>query len=170
MKILTSGFVIFVIWCFISAWLYNDKLLPAIRRPVTLQTFPEPPTPEADSLMNLQALMPGKLIIYFEFDKANLKPDPKIDSCIALYKSWIDKYPRSMVAIDGNTDLVGTPDYNNALGQKRALNTAIYLENRGIDQGRIITQSLGERVPVAGYITETGRARNRRTEISIKMQ
>jgi outer membrane protein OmpA-like peptidoglycan-associated protein len=40
----------------------------------------------------------------------------------------------------------------------------------GINSGRIITESEGERNPVADYLTEEGRAKNRRTEISLKMQ
>ena len=58
MRILITGIVLLVIWCFVSAWLYNDKLMPVIKKPVPIQTIPETQTNEADSLMKLKASMP----------------------------------------------------------------------------------------------------------------
>jgi outer membrane protein OmpA-like peptidoglycan-associated protein len=170
MRILITGFVLFVIWCFISAWLYNDKLLPAFKKPVTVLTIPESPTKEADSLMKLKASMPGNLQIYFEFNDARFKADQQTDNKIAGFKSWLDKYSGSMLSVTGNTDLVGTVEYNNALGMKRALTVQKYLVDRGINKDRIITESLGKSNPAADYLTKEGRAKNRRTEISIKSQ
>ena len=170
MRILITGFVIFVIWCFISAWLYNDKLLPAMKKPVPVQTLPESQTNAADSLMKLKASMPGNLMIYFGFDNTKFKADPQTDNSIAEFKAWLDKYTASMLSVTGNTDLVGTDQYNNALGMKRALVVEKYLEEKGINRGRIITQSQGKSKPIGDYLTEEGRSKNRRTEISIKMQ
>jgi outer membrane protein OmpA-like peptidoglycan-associated protein len=170
MRILITGFVIFVIWCFISAWLYNDKLLPAMKKPVTVQTIPESQTNEADSLMKLKASMPEILLIYFEFNATKFKTDPQTDNSIAAFKAWLEKYTGSMLSVTGNTDLVGTTEYNKALGLKRALAVGKYLESKGIISSRIITGSQGESKPAADYLTEEGRAKNRRTEISIKMQ
>jgi OOP family OmpA-OmpF porin len=65
---------------------------------------------------------------------------------------------------------VGTTEYNNALGMKRAGIIGKYLETKGINANRIIIESQGEGNPVADYLTAEGRAKNRRTEISIKMQ
>jgi outer membrane protein OmpA-like peptidoglycan-associated protein len=170
MRILITGFVLFVIWCFVSAWLYNDKLLPAMKKPVTMQTIPEAQTTEADSLMKLKASMPANLMIYFEFNDTKFKPDPQIDNSLAPFKAWLDKYSGSMLSITGHTDLVGTPDYNYKLALKRAQIVEKYLETVGISAYRIITDSKGETEPAADYLTQDGRAKNRRTEISIKMQ
>ncbi len=170
MRILIIGFVVFVIWSFFSAWLYNDHLLPAMKKPVPVQTIPETQTNVADSLMKLKELMPEDLLIYFEFNDAKFKPDPQTDISIAEFKAWLDKYPGSMLSITGHTDLVGTPDYNQALALKRAQIIGKYLESQGINAGRMITDSKGENQPAADYLTKEGRAKNRRTEISIKMQ
>ena len=170
MRILIIGFVVFVIWCFISAWLYNDKLLPVWERPVPVQTIPESQTTVADSLMRLKAIMPKDLLIYFEFNEAKFKPDPKTDKSIAEFKAWLDKYPGSMLSVTGHTDMVGTTEFNQTLGLKRAQVTGKYLEAKGINTGRISTESKGESKPAADYLTKEGRAKNRRTEISIKMQ
>jgi outer membrane protein OmpA-like peptidoglycan-associated protein len=169
MRILISGFVVFVIWCFISAWLYNDILLPVIKKPVPVLAIPDNQTNEADSLMKLKALMPKDLLIYFEFNDSKFKPDPQFETSIADFKAWLEKYPGSILSVKGHTDLVGTPDYNRDLGQKRAEIVTKYLVGLGIFSDRIIPESMGESEPVAGYITQEGRAKNRRTVISIKM-
>lgn len=169
MRILITGTVLFVIWAFFSAWLYNDVLLPVINKPVAVQTIPEPPDPVADSLAKINASMPKTLIIYFEFDKTKFKNDAQTDSKVAEFKLWLDKYPASMLSVSGHTDLVGTPDYNQALSLKRAQVIEKYLETQGISAGRIVTESKGEIQPAADYITSDGRAKNRRAEISIKL-
>jgi len=170
MRILISGFVFFVIWCFVSAWLYNDKLLPALKKPVTIQTIPEKSTVVADSLMKLKASMPKNLLIYFEFNDSKLKQDPLNDNSLSEFKAWLEKYPQSMLSVTGHTDLVGTTDFNFKLAQKRAETVQKLLENKGINGGRMVTVSKGATEPAADYITPEGRAKNRRTEISIKMQ
>ena len=170
MRILTTGFVFFVIWCFISAWLYNDKLLPAMRTPVAVPTISETPTREADSLMKLKASMPENLLIYFEFNGSKFKPDPQTDNSVNRFKAWLEKYPQSMVSVTGHTDLVGTDEYNYKLALKRAEVVGKYLEDQGVKAERMITVSKGSSEPAADYLTAEERAKNRRTEISIKMQ
>jgi outer membrane protein OmpA-like peptidoglycan-associated protein len=170
MRIHILGFVLFVIWCFISAWLYNDKILPAMKKSAPIQVIPEKLTNEADSLMRLKASMPGNFVIYFEFNGTKFKPDVQTDNSIAPFKAWLDKYSGSMLSVTGHTDLVGTVNYNFELGLKRAQIVEKYLENQGINANRMITKSKGKTEPAAGYITEEERAKNRRTEISIKMQ
>jgi outer membrane protein OmpA-like peptidoglycan-associated protein len=170
MRILIAGTVLFVIWAFFSAWLYNDVLLPVINKPVTVQTIMVPPDPVADLLAKIHASAPKPLIIYFEFDKEKFKADPQTDSRVADYKSWLDKYPKAILSVTGHTDLVGTIDYNFDLAFQRAQIVLKYLEGQGINPDRIRTESKGESEPVFDYITAEGRAKNRRTEISIKMQ
>jgi outer membrane protein OmpA-like peptidoglycan-associated protein len=170
MRILITGSVLFVIWCIVSAWLYNDKLLPSINQPATIQTAPVLQTNEADSLMKLKASMPVNLNIYFEFNDFKFKPDPELTNSIIPFKAWLEKYPTSILSVAGHTDLVGTVEYNYDLGLKRAQIVGKYLENQGINADRMLTESKGETSPGADYITEEDRAKNRRTEISIKMQ
>ena len=170
MRILVTGFVAFVIWCIISAWLYNDILLPVINKPVPVQAIPEPQSNTADSLAQLKASMPATLMIYFEFNDSRFKPDPQTDNSVAAFKSWLGKYPSSLLLVTGHSDLVGTPEFNEDLGIKRAGVVGKYLESIGIPSDKMILDSKGETEPAADYITAEGRAKNRRTEISIKMQ
>jgi len=170
MRIHIIGFVVFVIWCFFSAWLYNDHLLPSLKKPVPVITTPVELSHEADSLMKLKASMPGDLLIFFEFNDAEFKPDPQTDQSIAAFKSWLEKYPQSMLSVTGHSDLVGTPEFNEKLGMKRALVVGKYIQEKGVDPSKMVTESKGETLPLGDYLTGEGRAKNRRTEISIKMQ
>ena len=168
MRILITGFVVFVIWSFFSTWLYVDVLKPKMREPVAVPTMPMATSDVSDSLAKLDALMPKLLMISFEFDNTKFIADPQIETRLAEFKGWLDKYPGSMLSVTGHTDLVGTPEYNLTLGMKRAVVVQKYLESKGFSTERIIPGSKGEEQPVADYLTPEGRARNRRTEISIK--
>jgi outer membrane protein OmpA-like peptidoglycan-associated protein len=170
MRILIAGFVAFVIWCFISAWIYNDKLLPVLKKPDTKQATPENLTNEADSLMKLKAIMPEDLTIYFEFNDARFKADQQYDNSVTKFREWLEKYPGSMLSVTGHTDIVGTIDFNYALGIERAEAVGRYLESKGIPSGRIIKVSEGESMASGDYITPEGRAKNRKTVVSIKLK
>ena len=170
MRIIGIGVTAFIIWCIVSAWLYNDKLLPVVRNPVPVLAAPDSQARVADSLMQLKASMPKDLLIYFEFNNSKFKPDPQFVSNLAPFKSWLNKYPGSKLVVTGHTDLVGDDNYNMQLGLKRARIVTGLIQGQGISASRILTESMGESKPIAGYITKEDRAKSRRTEISIKMQ
>jgi len=170
MKILITGVVLLMIWCIVSAWLYNDKLMPVMNKPVISQTIPTTLTHEADSLMKIKASMPKNLLIYFEFDKTKFKPDLQNEKSVTEIKAWLEKYPQSMLVVTGHTDMVGSIEYNYDLALKRAQIVGKYLESQGINSGRMVVSSKGETEPAADYLTQEGRAKSRRTEISLKMQ
>jgi outer membrane protein OmpA-like peptidoglycan-associated protein len=168
MRILTIGSVVFVIWAFFSTWLFVDVLKPVLKKPVPAVAVPETTNNVADSLAKIYALMPKDLVIWHDFDKARLIVDPQIEASLAEFKNWLDKHPGSMLLVTGHTDLVGTPEYNQALGLERAKATQNFLETKGFTASRMIVASKGEEEPAAGYITAGERAKNRRTVISIK--
>jgi outer membrane protein OmpA-like peptidoglycan-associated protein len=170
MRVFITGLIVFVIWSFFSMWLYVDILKPlTIKQPV-VQPIPESQTREADSLKQFYASMPANLMIYFEFDKARFKADPQTDSSIAEFKKWLGKYPDYKLHVIGHTDFIGETQYNLDLGSERALIISKYLETQGIGADKIVTSSRGEETPVADLITSEGRAKNRRTEITLKKQ
>lgn len=168
MRILISGLIAFVIWSFFSTWLYTDVLRHAARKPEPVQAVPVPKISVADSLLEINAMMPKDLVVCFEFDKFRLTPTPQFESGLAEFKNWLDKYPESVLLVTGHTDLIGTRDYNQKLGMERARSTQKYLETKGFPSSRMIVESRGEDEPVAGYIKAEDRAKNRRTVISIK--
>jgi OOP family OmpA-OmpF porin len=143
-------------------------ILPAMKEPVPVPTIPKIQTNAADSLARIYASMPKALIIHFEFNKVKFMVDPQTDIRIAEFKSWLNKDPASVLTVTGHTDLVGTSAYNQTLGLKRAEVIQNLLEKKGIPSIRIISDSKGKDQPVGDYLTEEGRAQNRRVEISIK--
>ena len=168
MRILIAGFAVFVVWSFFSTWLYVDVLRHAAKPQVTMQVNPQPGNTAADSLAKLYAMMPEDLMIYYEFDEKEFKPDPQFETSLADFKTWLDKYPESILMVTGHTDLVGEKEYNQDLGLERARVVQKYLADKGFPSVRIIVGSKGEDEPAAGYITEEERGKNRRTVISIK--
>jgi peptidoglycan-associated lipoprotein len=169
MRILITGTAVFVIWAFFSTWLFVDILKPALaKKPPAEVKVAEPVNNKADSLAKIYAMMPKEMVIWYDFDKAKPIPDPVIDERLPEFKSWLDKYPESLMLVTGHTDLVGTPEYNQALGLERAQAVQKFLETKGFPAARIVVSSKGEEEPAAGYITPDERAKSRRTVISIK--
>jgi outer membrane protein OmpA-like peptidoglycan-associated protein len=168
MRILITGFVVFVVWSFFSIWIYVDKIVPELKKPVIVTAIPEPKDNVADSLAKIEALKPKALMIYFEFNKVNFKADPLTDNSIPEFQRWIEKYPDYKLSVTGHTDLVGNPEYNQNLGMKRANEIRKYLIAKGIDAQKIEVFSMGETLPAANNFSSEGRRLNRRVEVLIK--
>jgi len=82
----------------------------------------------------------------------------------------IDVLPRSELVVEGHTDSYGGDESNQRLSQQRAESVQNYMINAmRIPSYRIIATGFGETNPVANNETESGRARNRRIDIVIKL-
>ncbi|HZX78085.1 OmpA family protein [Lysobacter sp.] len=103
--------------------------------------------------------------ITFDFDKSNLKPEfyPVLDNVART----LQQYNQTVVEVAGHTDSVGTDAYNQKLSEQRANAVAGYLQSRGLNRDRFIVVGAGESRPVASNDTESGRAQNRRVEITL---
>ena len=103
--------------------------------------------------------------ITFETDQDQLNPGfySVLDSVAIV----LAKYQQTLLDIDGHTDNTGSPQYHQALSERRAISVGQYLASRGIDQRRLLIVGFGEQRPVAPNDTELGRATNRRVEIRI---
>lgn len=69
--------------------------------------------------------------------------------------------------IDGHTDSQGSDELNQALSEKRAAAVLDYLVSKGVDASRIKSTGYGEAKPIADNNTAAGRAKNRRTEMTV---
>jgi len=101
--------------------------------------------------------------IFFDFNKADLKPEskPALDELTKLLKT----NPSLRVWVVGHTDNVGPVDSNLTLSKGRAAAVIKVLEAAGIVSTRMAPFGNGPYAPIATNATEEGRAKNRRVEI-----
>ena len=69
--------------------------------------------------------------------------------------------------IEGHTDRVGDPAFNDDLSRRRAESVRRALIRRGLPATRLVAQGFGSRKPVSDNQTAAGRSRNRRIEIRV---
>ena len=103
--------------------------------------------------------------INFKFDKATITPKsfPILDNAVKVLRD----YPEVKIEIQGHTDSKGKPAYNQDLSQRRADAVRDYFIAKGIDADRLTSVGYGEDVPIADNRTDSGRAKNRRTEFKL---
>ncbi len=118
-------------------------------------------------MMETQIAQTGKVVIYsiyFDFDKADIKPESK--PTLEEIAKFLKKNPDLKLYVVGHTDNVGTLDYNLNLSEKRAKAVVKELvEKYGISRDRLKGFGVGPLSPVASNDTEEGKARNRRVEL-----
>ena len=73
-----------------------------------------------------------------------------------------------MLDIDGHTDEVGSSESNQVLSEKRAGAVRTYLIGKGVAESRMKSTGYGEEKPIADNKTAAGRAKNRRTEMTVR--
>jgi outer membrane protein OmpA-like peptidoglycan-associated protein len=79
------------------------------------------------------------------------------------------RYPKTTIVVMGHTDSRGNWDDNQYLSELRAGAVANYLINQGVERYRISWVGYGESMPIASNSTESGRQRNRRVELEIRV-
>ncbi len=72
-----------------------------------------------------------------------------------------------LAVVTGFTDARGDEEANRGLSERRADAVGSFLVAHGVSEARVLSEGLGEAYPVADNDTETGRAQNRRVEISL---
>ena len=108
--------------------------------------------------------------IYFDFDKANIRPDAKVelDKVVAI----MNKYPDLKIEAGSHTDSRGPAEYNQILSERRAKSTVDYIISKGIDASRLTAVGYGE-TQLTNHCdgtvkcTEEEHQQNRRTEFVI---
>ncbi len=70
--------------------------------------------------------------------------------------------------IDGHTDEVGSNESNQTLSDNRAASVREYLISKGVGETRMKSTGYGEEKPIADNKTAAGRAKNRRTEMTVR--
>lgn len=81
-------------------------------------------------------------IIYFDFDKSNIRYDAEIELQKVL--AVLNKYPTMNIDIRSHTDCRGPANYNEALSERRAQSTRQYLIDNGVAAERLTAKGYGE--------------------------
>ncbi|RYY62941.1 MAG: flagellar motor protein MotB [Chitinophagaceae bacterium] len=117
----------------------------------------------------LQPLESGASIvlnnIFFDVNKFDLRPESAIE--LDRMVQLLTDNPTVSIEISGHTDNVGKPADNLLLSNNRAKKVVAYLVSHKINPERLTAKGFGATMPVADNNSETGRAKNRRTEMRI---
>lgn len=103
--------------------------------------------------------------ILFNTDSSELLPEARAN--IESLDSILKKYPDTNILIEGDTDNIGTSEYNQKLSERRAQAVADFQKMLGIPSSRITIVGQGEMNPIASNDSEYGRQQNRRVEVAI---
>jgi len=102
-------------------------------------------------------------IIYFDFDKSEIKPE--YADLISATARDLTSHPTLKIKLEGNTDERGTREYNIGLGERRAQAVRRALLLQGVAEAQITTVSYGAERPAAEGDDETAWSQNRRVEL-----
>ncbi len=105
-------------------------------------------------------------IIYFDFDKSSIRNE--FSELLDAHADFLVKNPGQKILIEGHCDERGTPEYNIALGERRAKTVAKYLKNLGVQDNQISLVSYGEEKPQDRSRTKAAQAKNRRAVVVYK--
>lgn len=81
-------------------------------------------------------------IIYFDLDKANIRPDAAVE--LAKVLEVMIQYPTMKIDVRAHTDCRQTAKYNEALSDRRAKSTIAWLVKNGINANRLSGKGYGE--------------------------
>ncbi|NMP32615.1 peptidoglycan-associated lipoprotein Pal [Thalassotalea sp. M1531] len=99
-------------------------------------------------------------IVYFDFDVSTLSG--QFSAMLDAHAKFLNENSSVKVLIEGHADERGTPEYNIALGERRAKAVVTYLENMGVSPSQLSVVSYGEEKPMVKDRTEAAFAKNRR--------
>ena len=107
--------------------------------------------------------MPSNVTFASGQDSLNAAFFPVLDSVSIV----LNKYPKTLLDIDGHTDSDGDAAFNQNLSERRAIAVGQYLNSRRVDGRRLLIVGFGETRPIASNATAEGKAQNRRVEVRI---
>ncbi|OUR81704.1 peptidoglycan-associated lipoprotein [Colwellia psychrerythraea] len=99
-------------------------------------------------------------IVYFDFDVSNV--NDQYSAILDAHAKFLNANSDVKVLIEGHADERGTPEYNIALGERRAKSVETYLENMGVDASQLTVVSYGEEKPMVKDRSENAFTKNRR--------
>jgi outer membrane protein OmpA-like peptidoglycan-associated protein len=103
--------------------------------------------------------------VLFDSGKFTLRPIAR--EKLAKISGIVLAYPSLKLAIEGNTDSVGSEQFNQVLSEQRAQGVRSYLTQQGVPQGSTSAIGFGKSQPIASNDSADGRQQNRRVELVV---
>jgi len=103
--------------------------------------------------------------VLFDSGKYTLRPMAR--EKLAKISGIVLAYPSLKLAVEGNTDSVGTEVSNQRLSEQRAEGVRTYLTQQGVPEGSTTAKGFGKSRPIATNDTSEGRQQNRRVELVV---
>lgn len=104
--------------------------------------------------------------VNFDFDKATLNDLGK--GRVRQIAQLLASVPSLKIVVEGHTDYIGSDEYNQSLGERRAKAVIEELVELGIDPNRLSPLSFGESKPIFTEEEDWARAVNRRAQFSVQ--
>jgi outer membrane protein OmpA-like peptidoglycan-associated protein len=101
------------------------------------------------------------------FDSGKFTLRPLAREKLAKISGIVLAYPSLKLAIEGNTDSVGSETFNQVLSEQRAEGVRSYLTQQGVPQSSTTAAGFGKNQPIASNTTAEGRQQNRRVELVV---
>ena len=134
-----------------------------VAEPVVVPSLPED-TVAGRSLDELNRDSPLKPVFY-DLDSTELSPAAQ--QALQENAQVLRKYAQWQVTVEGHCDERGTPGYNLALGERRAITARDYLVSLGIPVARVKTVSYGKEFPFDPGHDDAAWSKNRRAHFVI---
>ncbi|CAX58842.1 MULTISPECIES: peptidoglycan-associated lipoprotein Pal [Erwinia] len=99
-------------------------------------------------------------IVYFGLDKYDIQSE--FAQMLDAHANFLRSNPSYKVTVEGHADERGTPEYNIALGERRATAVKMYLQGKGVSADQISIVSYGKEKPAVLGHDESAYAKNRR--------
>ncbi len=139
-----------------------EQPIAAAPEPAPAPAPAEPARPAPAEFTGIAEVQP----IHFDFDKSDIRPNDA--TVLEANADWLNENEEALVLIEGHCDERGTPEYNLALGERRAKAARDYLIAHGVVPDRISIVSFGTERPICVDGTESCWSENRRAMFLVK--
>ncbi|MEO6962854.1 MAG: OmpA family protein [Puia sp.] len=103
--------------------------------------------------------------LLFKINSSELSDSAKYN--LERIATVFNKYPETIILVEGHTDNTGTIEYNLNLSKQRATIVSDYLISKGVGRQRFDIKWYGETQPKYSNDTDANRKLNRRVEVAI---
>jgi outer membrane protein OmpA-like peptidoglycan-associated protein len=108
--------------------------------------------------------IPGSVM--FKSGSADISPE--FAATLISVAGTVRTYCGLTATVVGHTDNAGSAELNQRLSNERAQSVVAYLARQGVAADRLRAEGRGMGEPIASNATESGRAQNRRVEVTVR--